>query len=166
MIKVVIKIVEVQTTAELTQVKDLFRAYFQFLAHDHGLDISYQGIEEELASLPGKFAPPDGRLIMAVLSGQAIGCAALRRIDEQVSELKRMFVLPQFRGQGVGKELARKLIEDAHTIGYKYIRLDTGNFLTAAIQLYESLGFQRIEPYYEVPQEIRKIAIFMELRLN
>ena len=161
-----IKIIEVQTVAELEQVKDLFRAYFQFLSHDHGLDISYQGIEEELTSLPGKFAHPDGRLIMAVISEQAIGCAALRRMDEQVCELKRMFVLPQFRGQGAGKALACKLIEDACTIGYKCIRLDTGDFLTTAIQLYKSLGFQRIEPYNDVPEDIRKIAIFMELRLN
>ena len=161
-----INIIEVQTATELTQVKDLFRAYFQFLAQDHGLDISYQGIEEELASLPGKFAPPDGRLILAVMSEQSIGCAALRRMDEEVCELKRMFVLPQFRGQGIGKALARKLIEDARTIGYECMRLDTGNFLTAAIQLYESLSFQRIEPYNDVPEDIRKIAIFMELRLN
>lgn len=161
-----IQIVEVQTASELEQVKDLFRAYFQFLAHDHGLDISYQGIEEELADLPGKFAPPDGRLIMAVIPEQAIGCAALRRIDQKVCELKRMFVLPQFRGQGAGKALALRLIEDAKTIGYECMRLDTGNFLTAAVKLYESLGFQRIEPYNEIPEDLRKIAIFMELRLN
>lgn len=161
-----IQIVEVQTTSELEQVKGLFRAYSQFLAHVHGLDISYQGIEEELADLPGKFAPPDGRLIMAVMSEQAIGCAALRRIDQKVCELKHMFVLPQFRGQGAGKALAVRLIEDAKTIGYECMRLDTGNFLTAAVKLYESLGFQRIEPYNEVPEDLRKIAIFMELRLN
>jgi GNAT superfamily N-acetyltransferase len=161
-----IKLIAVQTAAELTQVKDLFHAYFQFLAQEHGVDITYQGIEDELASLPGKFAPPDGRLIMAIMSEQPIGCAALRRIDEQVCELKRMFVLPQFRGKGAGKALARKLIEDARTIGYGCMRLDTGNFLTAAVQLYESLGFQRIEPYNDVPEDLRKIAIFMELRLN
>lgn len=161
-----IKIIEVQTAAELTQVKDLFRAYFQFLSQEHGLDISYQGIEEELASLPGKFAPPDGRLILAVTSEQSVGCAALRRIDDQACELKRMFVLPQFRGQGIGKALARKLIDDARTIGYECMRLDTGNFLAAAIQLYDSLGFQIIEPYNDVPEDLQKIAIFMELRLN
>src|SRR5687767_599436 len=110
-----IKIIEVQTAAELTQVRGLFRAYFQFLAQEDDLDISSQGIEDELASLPGKFAPPEGRLIMAVTSEQPMGCAALRRIDGQVCELKRMFVLPQFRGQGVGKALARKLIQDART---------------------------------------------------
>jgi ribosomal protein S18 acetylase RimI-like enzyme len=161
-----IKIIEVQTASELEQVKDLFRAYFQFLAQEDDLDISYQGIEEELASLPGKFTPPDGRLIMAVMSEQPIGCAALRRIDEQVCELKRMFVLPQFRGQGIGKALASKLIEDGRTIGYECMRLDTANFWTAAIRLYESLGFQRIEPYNDVPEDLRKISIFMELRLN
>ena len=161
-----IKIIEVQTAAQLEQTKDLFREYFQFLAHEHGLDISYQGIEEELAGLPGKFAPPDGRLMLAVLSGQTVGCAALRPIDEQMCELKRMFVLPQFRGRGAGKALALKLIEDAKTIGYQSMRLDTGNFLTAAIRLYEALGFQRIEPYNEVPEDLRRIAIFMELRLN
>lgn len=161
-----IKIIEVQTLSELNQIKDLFREYYQFLARDHGLDISYQGIEEELASLPSKYAPPRGRMIMAVTSEQPIGCAALRPIDEQVCELKRMFVLSQFRGQGIGKALAQKLIEDAQAIGYECMRLDTGNFLTAAIQLYELLGFQRIEPYNNVPEELRKIAIFMELRLN
>jgi putative acetyltransferase len=160
-----VKIIEVQTESELEQIKVLFRNYFQFLAHDHGLDISYQGIEDELANLSGKFAPPNGRLIMAITSEQAIGCAALRPIDERVCELKRMFVLPQYRGQGVGKALAKDLIEDARTIGYERMRLDTGNFLTAAIQLYESLGFRRIEPYNDVPEDIRKIAIFMELAL-
>ena len=161
-----IRIIEVQTASELMQVKDLFRAYFQFLAQEDGLDISYPGIEDELANLPGKFAPPEGRLIMAVTSEQAMGCAALRRIDEQVCELKRMFVLPQFRGQGVGKALARKLIEDARTMGYECMRLDTGNFWKAAIQLYESLGFQRIEPDHDVPEDRRGISIFMELGLN
>jgi ribosomal protein S18 acetylase RimI-like enzyme len=161
-----IRIIDVQTAAELTQVRGLFRAYFQFLAQEDDLKISDQAIEDELATLPGEFAPPEGRLIMAVTSEQALGCAALRRIDEQVCELKRMFVLPQFRGQGIGKALARKLIEDARTMGYECMRLDTGNFWTAAIKLYESLGFQRIEPDHNVPEDLRKVSIFMELRLN
>ena len=161
-----IKIIDVQTASELVQVKALFRAYFQFLAQEDGLDLSDPGIEEELETLPGQFAPPEGRLIMAVTSEQAMGCAALHRIDEQVCELKRMFVLPQFRGQGVGKALAEKLIEDARAMGYEYMRLDTGNLWTAAIQLYESLGFQRMEPDHDVPEDLRKVSVFMELRLN
>lgn len=161
-----IKIIQVQTDSELQQVKQLFREYYVFLANEHGLDISYQGIEDELANLPGKFAPPRGRLIMAITSEQSMGCAALRPIDRKVCELKRMFVSPQFRGQGVGKALARELIKDAQTIGYECMRLDTGNSLIAAIRLYESLSFQHIEPYGEVPEDIRKRAVFMELRLS
>jgi putative acetyltransferase len=90
----------------------------------------------------------------------------LRPIDEQVCELKRMYVLPQYREHGVGRTLAQTLIEDARQIGYHLMRLDTGNFLTSAIKLYKSLGFKQIEPYSEVPEEIRKIAIFMELDLG
>lgn len=160
------EIIAVQTPAELEQVKQLFREYYAFLARDHGLDISYQGVEDELATLPGKFIAPQGRLIMAVEAGQAVGCAALRPIDAQVCELKRMFVQPQFRGQGVGRALAQRLIQDARSIGYHSMRLDTGNFLTAAIKLYQSLGFQYIAPYNDLPEDIRRIAIFMELRLS
>lgn len=160
------KIIEVQTPVEMEQIKELFREYYRFLAREHGLDISYQGIEDELASLPGKYATPEGRLILAFEANQSVGCAALRPIDERICELKRMYVLPQYRGQDVGKMLAQRLIEEARQVGYHLMRLDTGNFLTSAIKLYESLGFKQIEPYNEVPEEIRKIAIFMELDLE
>ncbi|MBE7436507.1 MAG: GNAT family N-acetyltransferase [Anaerolineales bacterium] len=160
------KIIEVQTPAEMEQINELFREYYKFLAREHGLDISYQGIEDELANLPGKYATPKGRLILAIEANHAVGCAALRPIDEQICELKRMYVLPQYREQGVGRTLAQTLIEDARQIGYHLMRLDTGNFLTSAIKLYESLGFKQIEPYSEVPEEIHKIAIFMELDLG
>jgi GNAT superfamily N-acetyltransferase len=161
-----IRIIDVQTDSELMQVKDLFRAYYQFLAQEDGLDLSNPGLEEELAALPGIFAPPEGRLVMAVTGEQAMGCAALRRVDEKVCELKRMFVLPQFRGQGVGKALARTLIEQARTMGYERMQLDTGTAWGSAIQLYESLGFQRVEPSSEVPEDLRKISVFMERSLN
>jgi len=160
------KIIEAQTPAEMEQIKILIREYYGFLAREHGLDISYQGIEDELANLPGKYAAPKGRLILAIKADQAVGCAALRPIDDEVCELKRMYVLPQNRGQGIGKALAQTLIEEARRIGYRFMRLDTGNFLTAAIKLYESLGFKQIEPYNDVPEEIREIAIFMELDLK
>lgn len=160
------KIIEVQTPTEMEQIKQLFRVYYRFMIHEHGVDLSYQGIEDELASLPGKYAPPKGRLKLAVEADQPVGCAALRPIDEQLCELKRMYVLPQSRGQGVGKTLAMTLIEEARQIGYRLMRLDTGNFLTSAIKLYESLGFKRIGPYYDVPEDIRKLTVFMELDLE
>lgn len=160
------EIIQVQTSAELNQIKGLFREYFEFLSRDHGLDMTYQGIADELASLPGKFAAPEGRLMLAVQSGCPIGCAALRPLDAHVCELKRMYVLPQSRGQGVGKALATTLIQEARQIGYQLMRLDTGNFLIAAQILYESLGFKPIAPYYDVPEDIRRVAIFMELALT
>jgi putative acetyltransferase len=159
------EIIRVSSDIEIQQVRDLFREYFNFLAHDHGLDIGYQGIEQELAALPGHFAPPSGRLVLAVGSGNPLGCAALRPLGEGICELKRMYVRQQYRGQGVGKALATFLIQDACDIGYKIMRLDTGNFLLAALGLYRSLGFKTIEPYNDVPEDIRRLAVFMELAL-
>jgi putative acetyltransferase len=160
------KIIEVHTPAELDQIKELFREYHQYLKIEHGLDISYQGVEDELATLPGKYAAPGGRLILALESDQPMGCAALRPINKQVCELKRMYVLPRYRGHGVGKAVAKALIQEASRIGYKVMRLDTGDFLRPAIILYESLGFKRIAPYNDVPEQIRSMAIFMELVLE
>jgi GNAT superfamily N-acetyltransferase len=159
-------IVQVETASELDQIRELFRQYFQFLIHDHGLGITCQGIQAELASLPGKYAAPQGRLIMAVESGEPVGCAALRPLDDRICELKRMYVQPKARGRGVGKALAGELIQDARRIGYDRIRLDTAIFLTSAVKLYESLGFQRIPPYNDLPEEIRQKAIFMEFALS
>lgn len=160
------KIIEVQTPVEMEQIKELFREYYRFLAREHGLDLSYQGIEEELASLPGKYAAPKGRLILAFEGDLPIGCAALRPMDEQTCELKRMYVLPGHRGQGAGKILAQRLIEQARQIGYRLMRLDTGTFLPSAIKLYTSLGFKPVEPYYEVPEDILKLTVFMEMDLG
>lgn len=160
------QIIQVLSDTELQQTKDLFREYFEFLRHDHGLDIGYQGIDDELAALPGHFTPPSGRLVLAVESGKPMGCAGLRRMDADICELKRMYVRPEFRGQGAGRALATKLIQDAKDIGYKRMRLDTGNFLKEAQSLYYSLGFKRIEPYNEIPEELRSIAIYMELVLE
>ena len=160
------QIIQVQSEIELQQTKDLFREYFEFLRSDHGLDICYQGIEDELSALPGHFAPPSGRLVLAVEAGIPMGCAALRPLEAGICELKRMYVRPQFRGQGAGRALAIMLIQEAREIGFKVMRLDTGNFLLAAVSLYQSLGFKTIEPYNEVPEELRSVAIFMELELK
>lgn len=160
------KIIDVQTPAEMEQIKELFRVYYRFMVHEHGVDLSYQGIEDELARLPGKYAPPKGRLKLALEGDQPVGCVALRPIDDRVCELKRMYVLPQYRGHGLGKTLARVLIEEARQVGYRLMRLDTGTFLTSAIKLYESLGFKRIGPYYDVPEDILKLTIFMEMDLD
>jgi len=160
------QIVQVQSDVQLQQTRDLFREYFEFLRREHGLDIGYQGIDDELAALPGHFASPNGRLLLAVESGVPMGCAGLRPLDPGICELKRMYVRPQFRGRGVGRALATTLIQEARDIGYKRMRLDTGNFLLAALGLYQSLGFVAIQPYHEVPKDIQHVAVFMELALE
>jgi GNAT superfamily N-acetyltransferase len=161
-----IDIIEAREPLHLDTVRSLFREYFQSLAIDHGLEISYQGIDDELATLPGDYAPPQGRLVLAVLSSRSVGCAALRPLAPTVCELKRMYVPPLYRAQGVGRALALALIQQAREIGYIRVRLDTATFLTAAMRLYESLGFRPMAPYNEIPEHLRRVAVHMELELT
>ncbi len=129
--------------ADLELVRTLFREY----AEELGVDLCFQGFEEELASLPGKYAPPNGALLLV---GE-LGCVALRPFSEGVCEMKRLFVRPQGRGAGVGKQLALAILARATELGYKSMVLDTLDSLTAAIKLYENLGFKVCAPYYENP---------------
>ena len=111
-------------------------------------------------ALPGRYAPPDGRLLLARCDGQTVGCVALRKIGDDLCEMKRLFVRPAFQGQGVGRALAEAIIEQARQIGYKRMWLDT--VMEPAKALYRSLGFTEIPPYQEVPIEG---VVFMELKL-
>ena len=156
---------QVVTSKELTQVSQLFCQYFNWLADEHGINIGYQGVKAELANLPGNYAAPKGRLLLLYDGEEAAGCGAFRPIDEKVCELKRMYVKPEFRGKGLGKAIAVRLLEEAHISGYKIARLDTATFLIEALALYLSLGFEMIGPYYQVPEGVRKLTIFMEKRL-
>jgi len=143
---------------EISTVRDLFREYAVSL----GVDLCFQGFEKELASLPGDYAPPDGRLLLAVDGDSFAGCVALRRNEGDACEMKRLFVHPAFRGSGLGRRLAERVIGEARTIGYARMRLDTLPSMTEAIRLYESLGFARIAPYRHNPVPG---AIYMELSL-
>lgn len=102
---------------------------------------------KELASLPGEYAPPDGRLFLALEDNDFIGCVALRKFAKGIGEMKRMYLRKKFRGRGIGRKLAITVIKEAKVIGYKEIRLDTVPWMKEAIELYLSLGFQEIEPY-------------------
>lgn len=150
---------------ELAQVSQLFQQYFEWLADEYGIDMNYQGIKTELAGLPGYYAPPTGRLLILYEGDLPAGCGAFRPIDQQICELKRMFVKPEFRGRGLGRAIAVRLLEEAHLSGYQIARLDTATFLKEAQSLYQSLGFQVREPYYQVPEEVFKWTVFMERRL-
>jgi len=125
-----------------------------------GIDLCFQGIDEELATLPGKYAPPEGRLFLAGPPGDAVGCIALRPIALEgggpafvppVGEVKRLYVQPRARGTGTGRALGTAIVDAARSIGYRTLCLDTLERMAEARALYESLGFVRCAPYYRNP---------------
>ena len=151
-------LVQVETPQQIEEVKRLLREYEASL----NVSLCFQGFEKELAELPGDYAPPRGRLLLGCDGNQPAGCVALRGLDEETCEMKRLYLRPEFRGQGAGWRLARAVIQAARTLGYKRMRLDTLAARQEAKALYESLGFKRIEPYYQNPHPG---AEFMELEL-
>ncbi|MDH4196431.1 MAG: GNAT family N-acetyltransferase [Candidatus Aminicenantes bacterium] len=140
-------VVAADTPERLAIMRRLFREYQELL----GVDLCFQGFEDELAELPGKYAPPTGALLLAFDGEEAQGCVALRGIAPGVCEMKRLYVRPAYRGQGLGRTLAEAVIAEGRRIGYRTMRLDTLEKLREAIGLYESLGFRRIPPYYANP---------------
>jgi len=143
-----IQIIQAETPEQIEEARGLFREYEAWL----GLDLCFQGFEEELANLPGKYNLPDGRLFLASVDEKTAGCIALRKLEEGVCEMKRLYVRDEFRGLGLGKTLIEKLIAEAREAGYKKMRLDTlPDKMAKAVSLYESHGFRQIAPYYHNP---------------
>lgn len=154
-----IRLVEAYDQQSCEIVKDLFREYEAFL----GVDLCFQGFAEELASLPGKYAPPDGAMLLAYVDDQPAGCVALKKIAPEVCEMKRLYVRPAFRKLGLGRKLAESIIQRAIDLGYPLMKLDTLATLEAAVALYKQLGFQETTPYYDNPLPQ---VIYMEKRLT
>lgn len=148
----------VESPQDLDAVRALFREYAASL----DVDLSFQNFQEELGSLPGEYAPPSGRLLAAWRDGEIAGCVALRAISQQICEMKRLYVRPVARGRGLGRMLAERIIEEACSIGYEAMRLDTLPSMDRAILLYRDLGFVEIAPYRHNPVPGSR---FMELRL-
>ena len=135
-----------------------------FLEYEKSIhtDLCFQNFEEEVKGLPGKYAPPDGALILASVDNKPAGCAALRKISEDVCEMKRLYVRDGYRGMGIGRKLIDLILEEASVHRYHYIRLDTLSTMERAQNLYCSVGFYDIEPYVYNPISG---ARFMELKL-
>lgn len=143
-----------RSPADHEAIKALMREY----AGSLGFSLSYQDFETELADFPGKYAPPDGALLLATAGGEAAGTVALRKMDEGICEMKRLYVKPAFRGQRTadGRSIGRALAEDIVAVGrdrgYRRLRLDTiGGKMLQALSLYRSMGFVEIPPYYASP---------------
>ncbi|MCX7893067.1 MAG: GNAT family N-acetyltransferase [Burkholderiales bacterium] len=147
-----------RTADDVAAARALFVEYQQAI----GVDLCFQGFAEELATLPGKYAPPDGRLFLARRAGEAVGCIALRRHDARSGEVKRLYVRPGCRGLGIGPALARAVLAAAREAGYACLVLDTLPDMAAARALYASLGFREIPAYYDNPLPG---AIYMALEL-
>jgi ribosomal protein S18 acetylase RimI-like enzyme len=131
----------------------LARALFEEYQQSLGFSLCFQNFDAELADLPGAYAPPEGRLLLAFSGDEPAGCIALRKIGEEFCEMKRLWVRPAFRGTGLGRRLVETLMADARSIGYRRIRLDTLPSMAAAQSLYLSLGFADIPPYNDHPIE-------------
>jgi putative acetyltransferase len=140
----------------------LSRALFAEYAGWLGIDLSFQRFAAELTGLPGAYAQPRGRLLLALTGVEVVGCVALRPLGDDACEMKRLFVRPVFRGRGIGKVLAERIVVEARAIGYRTMRLDTLPQMQTAIRLYEALGFVRCGAYYETPLPD---TVFMELQL-
>ena len=149
--KTAIELVPAYGEAHLDTVREIFREYAQGL----GVDLCFQGFEEELEQLPGEYAPPRGTLLLALVDGSVAGCCALRPLDSSdysnAAEMKRLYVRKAFRGFGLGRRLAEATLDAARLGGYASVLLDTLSDMEAARALYEELGFEDIPPYYHNP---------------
>jgi ribosomal protein S18 acetylase RimI-like enzyme len=156
-----LKIYPAETNEDLAVARSLLGEYLAWRESENSISPQEtQAFRRQLAELPAEFVTPTGCLLLAEYEEQPIGCVGLRKLSDSICEMKRLYVRPQFRGQGVGKELAAAVIDQARKIEYTCMRIDT--FDNAAKELYASLGFREIEPYRDNPIEG---VVFMELKL-
>jgi ribosomal protein S18 acetylase RimI-like enzyme len=153
-----IEIFPAQTDEDFEVAKKLLVEYVDSL----GFDLGFQNFEQELADLPNYFASPEDCLLLATYENQTVGCVVIKRFDNGICEMKRLYVKPQFQGVGIGRALAEAVIKQARKVGYNSMRLDMVLPREAARNLYFSLGFEDIESYRYNPMEK---AVFMELKL-
>jgi ribosomal protein S18 acetylase RimI-like enzyme len=154
-----IRIIEATTNELITKAKSLFLEYSETL----DFSLCFQNFDDELKNFPNQYSPPTGNLFLALCEYEAIGCVGTRYFGKDICEMKRLYIRPEYRGQGAGKELAISAIKSGIALGYEYMRLDTLSSMETANQLYKSLGFIEIAPYRDNPIDG---AIYMELNLK
>lgn len=151
--------VQAESPAQIADARELFLEYAQSL----GFSLCFQNFDSELSNLPGDYAPPDGRLLLAEYERQVGGCVALHKLEDEICEMKRLYLRPQFRGKGLGRILADRIIAEARQIGYTRMRLDTVEpVMKDAVAMYRRIGFREIAPYCNNPIAG---ALYMELLL-
>jgi len=153
------KIITAINAKQIETAAQLFREYQTYL----DVDLCFQGFEQELATLPGKYASPKGAILLAEHQGQIAGCIAVRELKDNICEMKRLYVREGFRGLSIGRKLTEAIIETAKLLGYQTMQLDTLQRLERAISLYEKLGFREIKPYYANPLSE---VVYWQLDLN
>jgi putative acetyltransferase len=155
-IRQMIEIIPVETEQQIADAKKLFREYEAWF----GMDLCFQGFEEELRGLPGKYVSPNGRLLLATVDDDSAGCIAMRGLDKEICEMKRLYVRDKFRGHALGRLLIERIINEAKIAGYKKMRLDTfPQKMGRAVNLYRTYDFYEIPAYYSNPYEG---VLFME----
>jgi GNAT superfamily N-acetyltransferase len=162
------RIEQVETPEQIAGVQELLSEYMTWsdtLGTNNRQAPTFAGWSEEFASLPGIYAPPRGRLLLATHDGKAAGCVALKPRDDETCELKRLYVNPRFRGLDIGRQLVAALIQAAREMGCRRMVLDSHVSMEAAHRLYESFGFERVATPDDFPPELRPLVVFMELDL-
>jgi putative acetyltransferase len=155
-----LRMTQASSPAQIAQVRELFLEYAKSL----GFSLCFQSFDQELAGLPGDYSPPDGRLLIAEYEGEIAGCVALHKLEPGICEMKRLYLRPAFRGKGLGRRLAETILNEARSIGYQRLRLDTvERVMRDAVGLYRALGFHEIAPYRANPMEG---TLYMELELS
>jgi putative acetyltransferase len=155
----VLTFAQTESPAQISQARELFLEYAQSL----GFSLCFQNFDKELAGLPGDYAPPEGRLLLVECEGQLAGCVALHALEPGICEMKRLYLRPRFRGKGLGRALAERIMAEARQIGFRRMRLDTVEpVMKDAVGMYRRLGFKDIAPY--CPNPIAG-AMYMELEL-
>jgi GNAT superfamily N-acetyltransferase len=160
---------QVESRAEVAAVQELLREYTAWaftLMPDSDQAPTFQGLEDELKALPGVYAPPAGRLLLAMHDGEPAGCVCLKPHDATTCELKRLYVRPTMRGLNVGWQLVNRLIEEARRSGYQRMVLDSHASMKKAHEIYEAAGFKRVGAPDGFPESLRPVVVFMECDLS